>query len=182
MSIASEALTGLRLAGKNLLQYATNPQTLKELGKQVAVDTALGTAAAQAIPRVTGGTPPPLGQTMLNVGLHSAFNAPVVGGLQAMGVPKVAAQAAGQVTGTLGAHQFARNIIPEPMQQAQYQPHLAEYMQLQQLNADLEQQRYNNQINLALAKNYHSPTIITHRNPSADLQTIQALLNPRVQY
>lgn len=182
MSIATEALKGIRLAGQGLARYATNPETLGALGKQIALDTALGTAVSQAIPRVTGNTPPPLAQTALNVGLHSALNAPISGGLQAMGVPKVVAQAAGQVAGTMGSHQLSRIITPEPNKQSQYQPQLAEFMQLQHMNAEMERQRYNNEINLALAKNFHSPTVITHRNPSADLQTIQALLNPRVQY
>jgi hypothetical protein len=62
-------------------------------------------------------------------------------------------------------------------------PDVAQLMQLQGMHAEMEQQRYNNEINLALAKNYHAPsTTVVHKNPSAELQTIYSMLNPNVRY
>ena len=58
-----------------------------------------------------------------------------------------------------------------------------ELRQQQQFYAEQEQQRYNNEINLALAKNYHNPTTtVVHKNPSAEFDTIQRMLNPSVNY
>jgi hypothetical protein len=48
------------------------------------------------------------------------------------------------------------------------------------MQAASEQQRYNNEINLALAKNYSAPTQIVHENPSADLQTMYNLVSGTV--
>jgi len=168
------------MAGEGLAKYATNPQTLSQLGKRVAMETALGTAASQAVPRMIGATPPPLAQSALNVGLQSVFSAPVAGGLKAAGVPEWAAGTIGQVAGTVGSHMVSRAITPEPQQQPQVQG--ADFERARRLEAAIEQQRYNNQINLALARNYNHPSVITHRNPSADFQNVYNALNPRNQY
>lgn len=168
------------MAGQGLAKYAADPNTLSQLGKRVAMETAVNTAAAQAIPRIIGATPPPLGRTVLSTGLHSAFSAPVAGGMRAMGVPDWAAQTAGQVAGVVGAQKVSSAITPEPQQQPQVQG--IQFEQLQQMNAAAEQQRYHNEINLALAKNYSHPSTIIHKNPSADLQNIANLLSMKVQY
>jgi hypothetical protein len=78
------------------------------------------------------------------------------------------------------AYAITNSIIPETHNQEHSNSH--ELMQMQQMHAELEQQRYSNEINLALAKNYHAPTEIVHRNPSADLQTAYNIMTPNVSY
>lgn len=188
MSILENAGKAVRMAGTNLGAYLSNPQTAKTLGKQIATETALGTAVSQGVPRLLGQAPAvgPL-KTAANIGLHSAIAAPVSGGLIAMGMPGAAAQTLGQITGAVGASSLLRSM--ESPQAIEPETHEAQHMygqdlhQLQQFHAAQEQQRYTNEINLALAKNYHNPsTTVVHRNPSAELETVRNLLNPNVRY
>jgi hypothetical protein len=188
MSIVGKAGQAIRMAGKNLGAYLSSPQTAAQLGKQIATETALGTAVSQGVPRLLGQTPSvgPL-RTAANVGLHSAIAAPVSGGLAAMGMPGSAAQTLGQITGAVGAHSLLRAMTPtqaiDPETNDTPQVYGQDLQQLQQFHAAQEQQRYNNEINLALAKNYHSPiTTVVHKNPSAELETVRNLLNPNVRY
>ena len=188
MSIVGKAGQAVRMAGKNLGAYLSNPETAAQLSKQIATETALGTAVSQGVPRLLGQTPSvgPL-RTAANVGLHSAIAAPVSGGLAAMGMPKAAAQTLGQITGAVGANSLLRTMTPmqaiDPETNDTPQVYGQDLQQLQQFHAAQEQQRYNNEINLALAKNYHAPvTTIVHRNPSAELETVRNLLNPNVRY
>ena len=181
MGLIDSTLQGIRLAGSNLGEYLSNPATLKGIGKRVALDTALGTTAAQVVPRVLGQQPAAgVGRTAFNVGLHSALSTPISGGLQAMGVPEWAAQTTGQIAGGAGAQVISQSITHEVNQQPN--THYAELMQLQQLEAAQENQRVQNQIALAYARNYHAPSQIIHRNPSQDLATVHAILNPKVGY
>jgi hypothetical protein len=188
MSILGNAGQAIRMAGKNLGAYLSSPQTAAQLGKQIATETALGTAVSQGVPRLMGQTPAvgPL-RTAANVGLHSAIAAPVSGGLAAMGMPGAAAQTLGQITGAVGSNSLLRAMAPQ--QAIDPETHEAPHVpgqglhQLQQFHAEQEQQRYNNEINLALAKTYHSPvTTVVHKNPSAELETVRNLLNPNVRY
>jgi hypothetical protein len=182
MSILGNAGETIRLAGTNLGAYLSNPQTAKALGKQVALQTAVGTTLGQAVPRMMGQTPAesPL-QTAKRVAMHAGISAPISGGLSAMGMPHVAAGPIGEAAGALGSHFLSRSIDPEPNDQPQVLGQ--DLQQLQQFHAAQEQQRYTNEINLALAKNYHSPvTTVVHKNPSAELETVRNLLNPNVRY
>jgi len=188
MSILSNTGQAVRLAGKKLGAYLSNPQTAAKLGQQIATETALGTAVSQGVPRLLGQAPAvgPL-RTAANIGLNSAIAAPVSGGLTAMGMPGAAAQTLGQITGAVGASSLLRAMAPP--QSIEPEAHEAQHVyghelhQQQQFYAEQEQQRYNNEINLALAKNYHNPTTtIVHRNPSAEFDTIQRMLNPSVNY
>jgi hypothetical protein len=188
MSILGNAGKAVRMAGTNLGAYLSNPQTVKSLGKQIATEAALGTAVSQGVPRLLGQTPSvgPL-RTLANTALHSTIAAPVSGGLTAMGVPGAAAQTVGQITGAVGSNSILRAMAPpqsiEPETHEAQHTYGHELHQLQQFHAEQEQQRYNNEINLALAKNYHSPvTTIVHKNPSAELETVRNLLNPNVRY
>lgn len=187
----------MRMAGAALGKYLTNPQTLKDIGTKVAIDTALGTAVSQAVPRVLGQEP---GSTPLQAAIHSGtqslISSPVAGGMRAMGLPGIAADSAGSILGGAGAQVVSQSInqglhgrmqpvsqtvAPEPGDQMS--PDVAQLMQVQGMHAQMEQQRYNNEINLALAKNYHAPsTTVVHKNPSAELQTIYSMLNPNVRY
>ena len=188
MSILENAGKAVRMAGTNLGAYLSNPQTAKSLGKQIATETALGTAVSQGVPRLLGQAPAvgPL-RTAANIGLHSAIAAPVSGGLTAMGMPGAAAQTLGQITGAVGANSLlnsmARPQSIEPETHEAQHTYGHELQQLQQFHAAQEQQRYTNEINLALAKNYHNPvTTVVHKNPSAELETVRNLLNPNVRY
>jgi hypothetical protein len=187
-NLLSSAGNAIRMAGKNLGAYLTSPKTAGRLGQQVATETALGTAVSQGVPRLMGQTPAvgPL-QTAANIGLHSAIAAPVSGGLAAMGMPGAASLTLGQITGTVGSQALLRAMAPQQAidPETNDAPHVPGQglHQLQQFHAEQEQQRYNNEINLALAKNYHNPvTTVVHRNPSAELETVRSLLNPNVRY
>jgi hypothetical protein len=197
MTLFAAAVPAMRMAGAALGKYLTNPQTLKDIGTKVAIDTALGTAVSQAVPRVLGQEP---GSTPLQAAIHSGtqslISSPVAGGMRAMGLPGIAADSAGSILGGAGAQVVSQSInqglhgrmqpvsqtvAPEPGDQMS--PDVAQLMQVQGMHAQMEQQRYNNEINLALAKNYHAPsTTVVHKNPSAELQTIYSMLNPNVRY
>ena len=188
MSILGNAGQAIRLAGKNLGAYLSSPQTAAQLGKQIATETALGTAVSQGVPRLLGQAPAvgPL-RTAANIGLNSAIAAPVSGGLAAMGMPGAAAQTLGQITGAVGAssllNSMARPQAIDPETNDAQHMYGQDLHQLQQFHAAQEQQRYTNEINLALAKNYHNPvTTVVHKNPSAELETVRNLLNPNVRY
>ena len=188
MSILGNAGKAVRMAGKNLGAYLSSPQTAAQLGQQIATETALGTAVSQGVPRLLGQAPAvgPL-RTAANIGLHSAIAAPVSGGLTAMGMPGAAAQTLGQITGAVGASSLLNSIArPQSIEPETHEaPHVPGQglHQLQQFHAAQEQERYTNEINLALAKNYHNPvTTVVHKNPSAELETVRNLLNPNVRY
>ena len=188
MSILGNAGQAIRLAGKNLGAYLSSPQTAAQLGKQIATETALGTAVSQGVPRLLGQAPAvgPL-RTAANIGLNSAIAAPVSGGLAAMGMPGAAAQTLGQITGAVGAssllNSMARPQAIDPETNDAQHMYGQDLHQFQQFHAAQEQQRYTNEINLALAKNYHNPvTTVVHKNPSAELETVRNLLNPNVRY
>ena len=188
MSILGNAGKAVRMAGKNLGAYLSSPQTAAQLGQQIATETALGTAVSQGVPRLLGQAPAvgPL-RTAANIGLHSAIAAPVSGGLTAMGMPGAAAQTLGQITGAVGASSLLNSIArPQSIEPETHEAPLVPGQglhQLQQFHAAQEQERYTNEINLALAKNYHNPvTTVVHKNPSAELETVRNLLNPNVRY
>jgi hypothetical protein len=188
MSILGDTGKAIRLAGTNLGAYLSNPQTVKTLGKQIATETVLGTAVAQGVPRLMGQTPAvgPL-RTAANIGLNSVIAAPMSGGLTAMGMPKAAAQTVGQITGAVGSQALLRAMTPprsiDPETNDAPHAYGQDFSQMQQFHAAQEQQRYTNEINLALAKNYHNPvTTVVHKNPSAEFETVQRMLNPGVGY
>lgn len=182
MSLLSDAAKGIRMAGKGLVNYATNPNTLSEIGQKVALETALGTAVSQAVPAMLGAPRPGIRRTMGHMALNAALSNPISGGLSAMGAPKWAAQTTGSMLGAAGTQLLTTPITPEL--QKRPNPELAQYMELQKFNAALEQQRYNNSINLAYARNYNPPSTstIVHKNPSADLDTAYRILNPNIRY
>jgi hypothetical protein len=197
MSILEPTMKAVRMAGTALGKYATDPATLKALGTKVAIDTALGTAASQAVPLILGQKPSmgPM-QAALHAGTHSLISSPVAGGMKALGIPSIAAESAGSILGGAGAQIVSRtvnqgvhgrgypvseSVVPEVQQQ--YQNSGQVHMQLQQMAADQEQQRYNNEINLARAKNYHAPaTTVVHKNPSADFENMLKMMAPKARY
>ena len=178
--LISQAAQGLRMAGSALGGYLSNPATYKDLGKKVALETALGTAAQQAVPRMLGVQAPPLGRSAMNVAINSAFTNPITGATKAMGAPEWAANMAGSIVGGAGASVVSDRIAnqiadPEPHQAPQ--ANLAQYMELQKMHAAMENERYKNEINLAYAKNYRDPTVLIHKNPSADIESVSRMLS-----
>lgn len=185
MAILSDAMKGIRMAGTALGGYLGNPATYKQLGKKVALETALGTAVQQTVPRVLGQQPPGLGRSLGSTALHSVLTQPITGGMEAMGAPGWAANMTGGILGSAGAgiiSQAAARNIPDPEPAEAPHPHLSQLMELQRMQAASEQQRYHNQINLAYAKNYNPPSVIIHKNPSADTDTLYRMMNPNVRY
>lgn len=171
MSNASNIGKAMRMAGQ-------------QLGKKVALETAVGTALGQAVPRMIGGTPAqgPL-QSAKKIALESAIGNAAGMGLTAMGVPKVISGPVGAATGMVGGHFITRPRAIDPEPNDQLHTSGSEMQYLQHFQAAQEQQRYNNEINLALAKNYHAPvTTVVHRNPSAEFETVRNMLNPSVRY
>lgn len=168
-------LNPIRMAGTKLATYLTSPASYAAMGRQVAMDTAIGTAASQIIPRVIGKSPnATIPQSLLQHGAGALVNAPIAGSLGALGVPGSAAQLAGQIAAAPVSHAVSNIINPE--QSDVPHPNTQHLMQLQQMQADAEQQHYNNQINLALAKNYNPPSHIYHHNPSSELDTMHKIL------
>jgi hypothetical protein len=186
MSLIDKAAQAVRLAGTRLAGYAGNPATYSDIGRKVALEAGLGTAVSQAVPAMLGSQAPGIGQTALNIGLHSAMSHPISGAMQALGAPAWAANTTGQILGGAGAqmlsHAVSRPITPEPQQAMN--PDLAQYMQIQQMNAAIEQQRYDNEIKLAMAKNYHPPSrsTVVHQNPSGDIQSVLGALSYSPKY
>jgi hypothetical protein len=169
----------IRKAGTALVQFFSDPANLKQVGKSVATEAALGAAAQQIVPRMIGQKPATsIPQSILHAGAHSAVNVPVSGALRAAGLPEIAAATTGQILGAAAANQFANRIDPEPSEAGHSE--YADFHAMQQLHAQMEQQSYNNQIALALAKNYHAPTEIIHRNPSSELQSMESIINKSV--
>ena len=174
-------LQSARMAGTELANFFTNPKTIKAMGKRVINEALLGAAAQQVAPRLMGQTPSRnVPQSLLNAGVHAAIAAPIAGGMQTLGAPEWAADMTSQMLAGPAAHAITNSITPETTQQPYNTGH--ELLQMQQMHADLEQQRYNNEINLSIAKNYRAPTQIIHRNPSADIQTMYNMLNTNVRY
>jgi hypothetical protein len=169
----------IRKAGTALVQFFSDPDNLKQIGKSVATDAAMGAAAQQVVPRLIGQKPATtIPRSILHAGAHSAVNVPVSGALRAAGIPEVAASTTGQILGAAAASQIGRMIDPEPAEAGS--PDYEQFHAMQQLHAQMEQQSYNNQIALALAKNYSAPTEIIHRNPSAEFQSMESLVNKMV--
>jgi hypothetical protein len=169
----------IRKAGTALVEFFSDPTNLKQVGKTVAKEAAFGAAAQQVVPRLIGQKPAAtLPQSLLYAGAHSAVNVPVSGALRAAGLPELAAATTGQILGSAAASQFANRIEPEVTEAGH--PEYADFHAMQQMHAQMEQQSYNNQIALALAKNYSTPTEIIHRNPSAEFQSMQSIINKSV--
>jgi hypothetical protein len=180
-------LNKIRMAGTALGNYATSPETAKALAQRIALDTAIGTAGSQLIPRIQGMQPQPLAASVGNAALGSVLSSPVAGAATAMGVHPGIAGLAGTLSAAAGMsalsnmQQPSRSIDPEINESGP--THLSEYMQLQQFHAGLEQQRYNNEIMLARIKNSKpESTEVVHRNPSAEFESVRQMMMPDVYY
>jgi hypothetical protein len=159
----------IRTAGSALKQYFTDPASLKQIGKAIGTEAALGAAAQQIVPRMVGQRPAQsIPQSLIHAGVHSAVNVPVSGALQSIGTPAFAAATTGGILGSAAAAQFANQIEPEITQENHADFH--QLYAMQQMHAAEEQQRVNNQIQLAYARNYSPPTFMYHHS-SRDTST-----------
>ena len=159
----------MRMAGPQLASFFASPGVRefgKEAGKQVLINTAIGTGLEQVLPRAMGQRAPSIGQSLVRTGISSALGAPVSIGLTRAGVPSIAAELASSAVTAAPAAMIARNIIdPEPHQNPQ-----ATYSDLatkQQVEALSERERYDKQIALAYARNYTAPSHVYHHSISA---------------
>jgi hypothetical protein len=185
MSVIDNTINAVRMAGTNLGQYLTSPQTAQALGRKVALDTALGVAVPTAVSYAAGAGAPDYKRLAKQAALHSMISSPVSGSLTAMGMSPGLANAAGSVAAAFGTSALSRPVAPEPF--PEQRAALNQHMMLRRLAMEEEQQRYNNEIALAHARNYHAPhTTVEHRNPGAMFgaiyQTAQNALNTNVQY
>jgi hypothetical protein len=158
-----------RMAGAAMKEFFGNPGVRSALGK-----TAVTAGAEQLLPRALGQQP--VRSVMGSIargGLEAAISTPVEMGLKAAGVNPMIAGLGGSLVAAPLTQMVSKAITPEPQQA--YQAEYNQLMQMQEMQAAAEQQHYNNQINLALAKNHSAPTQIIHRNPSAELQTMYQL-------
>jgi hypothetical protein len=185
MSIVDNTVKAVRMAGTNLGQYLTSPQTAQALGRKVALDTALGVAVPTAVSYAVGAGAPDYKRLAKQAAVHSMISSPVSGGLTAMGMNPALANAAGSVAAAFGTSALSRPVATEPF--PEQRAALNQHMMLRRLAMEEEQQRYNNEIALAHARNSRAPeTTVIHRNPSAEFATMQQFaqhaLNPNVQY
>lgn len=163
-----------RMAGTAMKGFFSRPAVQEALGK-----TAVTAGAQQLIPRLQGLRPAySVAGSVARGGLEAAVSTPVEFGLRKAGVPAALAGLGGSLVAAPIVHMVGQAITPEP--QHSFQADYNQLAQLQQIQAASEQQRYNNEINLAMAKNYSAPTQIIHKNPSAELQTMYNLVSGTV--
>ena len=101
-------------------------------------------------------------QSFLQAGIQSAVGTPVSGALQAMGAPTLGSTITGNLLGAAAANRFAGQIEPEIVQENN--PDFHELYAMQKMNAETEQQRVNDQLQLAYARNYNPPSFIYHHS------------------
>ena len=165
----------IRTAGSALKQYFTDPASLKQIGKAIGTEAALGVAAQQVVPRIIGQRPAQsIPQSLVHAGIHSAVNVPVSGSLQALGTPSFAASTAGSILGTAAANQFANSIDPEIT--PENHPDFHQLYAMQQMQAASEQQRVNDQIRLAYARNYNPPSFMYHHSTKDSASTANEMV------
>jgi hypothetical protein len=165
----------IRTAGAALKQFLTDPQSLKQVGKSIATETAFATAAQPAVPRMIGQLPAQsLSQSLLQTGIQSAVGTPVSGALQAMGAPTLGATITGNILGAAAANRFAGQIEPEVVQEDN--PDFHQLYAMQKMNAAAEQQRVNDQIQLAYARNYNPPSFVYHHSSKDPGETANQLV------
>ena len=158
-----------RMAGAAMKEFFGNPGVRSALGKTVTT-----AGAEQLLPRALGQQPArSVMGSIARGGLEAAISTPVEMGLRSAGVNPMIAGLGGSLIAAPITQMVSQAIAPEPKHA--YQAEYNQLMQMQEMQAAAEQQHYNNQINLALAKNYSAPTQIIHRNPSAELQTMYQL-------
>lgn len=165
------ATQAMRLAGPKLAAFLSSAGARefgKEVGKNILIDTAINTGAQQVLPRVLGGRPRPLAESLIQSVTAAALGAPVATGLSRAGVNPILGSlvATGLTAGP--AQKIANSIIEPETHQSPHRPY-EELAASQQAEALSEREYYDKQIALAYAQNYKTPTEVYHHsfNPSA---------------
>lgn len=175
----------MRKAGQTLGAFFARPgvqKFAKDAAINAAIEGGVGVAAEQLLPRALGVQPQAsLGESILRQGVSSAIGAPLATGLEQKGIPKVIANFAGQLAGQPigqsvtqailpGNQAYPLGIDPEPHEagHAQY----GQLMAAQQIEAASERERYNNMINLAMARKYNPPSFIHHQSSRTPAQDV----------
>ena len=109
--VGKEAVrTGIKLGGK------AGGQGVKNIGKMAttpfAVQTGVGVAAEQLIPRAMGRKAPGLGESVIRQGVSQGIGMPVGAGLRAGGVNPTIAGFGGQLTGQVAGQFAADTLLP----------------------------------------------------------------------
>jgi len=165
----------MRMAGAKLGEHLAKP-SVKNFAREAAVGAALeagvGIGAEQLLPRALGQRPQAsLGESVLRQGASAAIGSPVATALGRVGVPGSVAQFGGALVGQPIGQAVAQGILPGHQQYPlgiDPEPHQAghanygQLMAAQQFEAAREQQRAENQIALAYARNSSSPSFIQH--------------------
>ena len=161
----------IRQGGQALGAFLSRPGVRNYL-TNAGIEAGAQVAAEQLLPRVLGQTPQSsLAESIIRQGTSAAVGYPIQKGLGNIGLPGpvsyIGAQLIGQPAGQFAAQSllpgnqsYPIGMDPEPTQAGH-----AGYGQLmaqQQIDAMAERERYNNMINLALARNYNPPSFIRH--------------------
>ena len=170
----------IRQAGQTLGAFFSRPGVQKfarDAATNAAIEGAVGVATEQLLPRALGAVPQAsLPESILRQGVSSAIGSPIATALQRTGVPQSISNFAGAIAGQPAGQAVAQAVLPGPqsyplgLDPEPTEAGHAGYGQLmakQQMDALAERERYNNMINLALAKNYSHPSFIHHQSSGA---------------
>ena len=173
----------IRQAGQALGAFFSRPgvrKFAKEAAMNSAIEGGVGVIAEQLLPRALGVTPEAsFAESVIRQGVSSAIGSPVATALQSKGLPQSVSNIAGSFVGQPvgqavaqavlpGSQSYPLGIDPEPTQAGH-----AGYGQLmakQQMEAMAERERYDNMINLALARKYNPPSFIHHQSSGTSPQ------------
>ena len=175
----------IKLAGQALKSFFSQPsvqQFAKKAAANAAIEAGVGVATEQLLPRVLGARPEAsLGESILRQGVSSAIGSPIASVLEDKGLPKSVANLTGALVGQPAGQAFVQAALPGNQTYplgVDPEPHQAGYAQYgqlmarQQLEAQAERERYNNMINLALARNYNPPSFIHHQSSGTPPQEV----------
>lgn len=167
----------IRQAGQTLGAFFSNPNVQKfvqDSAVNAAIEGGVGVATEQLLPRALGTKPQAtLAESLLRQGVSSAVGSPVATGLQRAKVPQSIANLAGALVGQPTGQAVAQAILPgrqsyplgiDPEPAEAGHPGYAQLMAKQKMDAFVERERYNNMINLAMARNYNPPSFIHHQS------------------
>ena len=170
----------LRLAGNALLDFFSNPTSLKNVASQVASDTAMKTAAQQVVPRLLGGKPGlNLRMNLMQAGTEAAVGIPAAKLLQKTGMPESFSSTAGGILGAAAGaaiiNRFNNQIDPEIVQENH--PNFQNLYAMQQMNAAMQQNEHNMKLQEIYARNYNPPSFIYHKSTGDTASTAQNIAN-----
>jgi len=195
--VGKEAVrTGIKLGGK------AGGQGVKNIGKMAAspfaVQTGIGVAAEQIVPRVMGQQPRSgLGESILRQGVSQGVGMPVTAGLAAGGVNPMIATFGGQVAGQIAGQKAADALLPgkqdypvdfgegpttptgatkhtaEPEYNEVVRPSTRDLSNVQAQEALSERDKY--EYRLKMAQIEKMPSTVMHMSPDSNNQTLASL-------